>query len=81
MGNICYLIFLTKPSLIAFDCIFLTQKNAGTTLEYENEPSPEVFQEVQICSCVKVVVRITDDIPLLNWIHHSSFRNEILEQN
>ena len=47
----------TKPSLVALDCVFLTQENADTTLEYENEPSPEVFQEVKTCSCVEVVVR------------------------
>ena len=35
-----------------FDCVFLTQENADRTLEYENEPSPEVFQEVKIYSCV-----------------------------
>ena len=39
-----------------------------------NEPSPEVFQEVTIYSCVEVVVRITDDIPLLNWIAHFARR-------
>ena len=33
--------------------------NADTTLEHENEPSPEVFQEVMIYSCVEVVVRET----------------------
>ena len=43
----------TKPSLIAFDCVFLTQENADTTLEYENEPSPEVLQEAKISSCVE----------------------------
>ena len=47
----------TKPSLVVFDCVFLIQENADTTLEYENEPSPEVFQEAGICSCVGVVVR------------------------
>ena len=60
----------TKPSLPSFDCGFLTRENADTTLEYENEPSPEVFQEVTIYSCVEVVVRITVDIPLLTWILH-----------
>ena len=78
----------TQPSLVAFDCVFWTQENADTTLEYENEPSLEEFQEVKIYSGVEVVVRkmkrqgrtvkisaerhtsarITDDIPLLNWI-------------
>ena len=52
----------------------MTQKNADTTLECENEPTPEVFQEVKIYSCVEAVVRITDDIPLLNWIPHFSMR-------
>ena len=42
----------TKPSLVAFDYFFWTQENADTTWEYENEPSPEVFQEVKIYSCV-----------------------------
>ena len=84
----------TKPSLVAFDCVFLAQENAGTTLECENEPSPEVFQEVKIYSCVEGVVRkvkrqyrtfkisterntsarITDHIPLLNWIPHFALR-------
>ena len=36
---------------------WLTQENANTTLEYENEASPEVFQEVKIYSCVEVTVR------------------------
>ena len=31
--------------------------NADTTLEYENEQSPEVFQEAMIYSCAEVVVR------------------------
>ena len=43
--------------MISFDCVFLTKENADTTLEYENEPSLEVFQEVTIYSCVEVVVR------------------------
>ena len=47
----------TKPSLVAFDCVFLTQENADTDSEYENEPSPEVFQEVKIYSCVEGVAR------------------------
>ena len=47
--------------LIAFSCVIQIQ-----TLEYENEPSPEVFQEVTICSCDEVIVRITDDVPSLN---------------
>ena len=38
----------TKPSLVAFDCFFLTQENADTPLEYKNEPSLGVFQEVKI---------------------------------
>ena len=29
----------TKPSLVSFDCVFLTQENSDTTLESENEPS------------------------------------------
>ena len=32
-----------KPSMVTFDFVFLTQENADTTFEYENEPSPEVF--------------------------------------
>ena len=83
----------TNPRAV-FDCVFLTQENADTTLEHENEPRPEVFQEVKIYSCVEVVVRkvkrhcrtskisaerntsarITDDIPLLNWIPHFAMR-------
>ena len=47
----------TKPSLVSFDCVFLTQENADTTLESENEQSVKVFQEVMIYSCVDVVVR------------------------
>ena len=43
-------------------------------IEYDNEPSPEVLQEVTIYSCVEVVVRITDDDPLLNWILHFARR-------
>ena len=62
----------TESSWVSFDCILLS--NADTTLEYENEPSPEVFQEVTIYSCVEVVVRITYDIPLLNWIPHFARR-------
>ena len=58
----------TEPSWVSFDCILLC--NADTTLEYENEPSPEVFQEAKIYSCVGVVVRITDGRQLLNWILH-----------
>ena len=54
----------TEPSWVSFDCILLC--DADTTLECENEPSPEVFQETKIYSCA----RITDDIPLLNWIPH-----------
>ena len=50
------------------------QENAETTLEYENEPSLEVFQEVTIYPCIEVVVRITDDVPLLNWIPHFARR-------
>ena len=61
----------TKSSWVSFDCVFLTQANADTILEYENEPSPEVLQEVTIYSCDEVVVRITDGIPLLNWTLHS----------
>ena len=53
-------------------CILLC--NADTTLEYENEPSPEVFQEAKIYSCVGALVRITDDSPLLNWIPHFARR-------
>ena len=30
-----------EPSWFSFDCILFC--NADTTLEYENEPSPEVF--------------------------------------
>ena len=48
--------------------------SADTTLEYENEPSPEVLQEVTIYSFVVVVVRITDVIPLLNWILHFAMK-------
>ena len=64
----------TKPSLVPYDCVFLTQKNADATLECENETSLEVFQEVKIYSCVEVVVRITEDIPLLNGIPHFAMR-------
>ena len=60
--------------MISFDCVFLTKENADTTLEYENEPGLVVFQEVTIYSCVLVVVRITDNIPLLNWIPHFARR-------
>ena len=60
--------------MVTFDCVFLTQENADTTLEYENEPSPEVFQEVKIYSCVEGVARITDDIPLLNWTPHFAMK-------
>ena len=56
----------------SFDCILLC--NVDTTLEYENEPSPEVFQEAKIYSCAEVVVKITDDSPLLNWIPHFAMR-------
>ena len=38
------------------------------------EPNPEVFQQVKIDSCVEVAVRITDDIPLLNWIPHFAMK-------
>ena len=44
----------------------MTQENADTTLEYENEQSPEVFQEAKIYSCAEVVVRITDESQLRN---------------
>ena len=64
----------TKLSMVTFDCVFLTQENADMTLEYENEPSQEVFQEVKIYSIVEGVVRITNDIPLLNWILHFAMR-------
>ena len=63
-----------EHDLVSFDCVFLSQENADTTLECENEPSPDFFQEVKICSWVEVVVRITDDIPLLNWIPHFAMR-------
>ena len=46
----------TESSRVNFDCVFLMKKNTDSTLEYENEPSPEVFQEVKICSCLEVVV-------------------------
>ena len=62
----------TEPSWVAFDCILLC--NADTTLEYENEPSPEVFQEAKIYSCAEVVVRITDDSRLLKRIPHFAMR-------
>ena len=48
--------------------------SAGTTLEYQNEPSPEVFQEAKIYTCEEVVVRITDDSPSLNGILHFARR-------
>ena len=48
----------TKLSMVALDCVFWTQENADTTLEYEEEPSPEVLQEAKNYSCVEVVVRI-----------------------
>ena len=63
-----------RLSMVTFDCVFLTQENADTTWEYEDEPNPEVFQEVKILSCVEVAVRITDDIPLLNWISHFAMK-------
>ena len=68
----------TKLSMVTFDCVFLTQESADTTWECENEPNPEVFQEVKIYSCVEVAVR--------NGLHFvaqldSSFRNATLEQN
>ena len=69
----------TGPSWVSFDCVTQENGSADTTLEYENEPSPEVFQEAKIHSCAEVFVRIKDDSPLLNWI--SPFRNAILEQN
>ena len=59
--------------MATLDCVFLTRENADTIWEYENEPNPEVSQEVKIYSCAEVAVRITDDIPLLtsheneNW--------------
>ena len=62
----------TEPSWVSFDCILLC--NADTTLEYENESSPEVFQESKIYSCAEVFVKITDDSPLLNWIPHFAMR-------
>ena len=55
-----------------FGCILLC--NVDTTLEYENDPSPEVFQEAKIFSCAQVVVRITDDSPLLNRNLHFAMR-------
>ena len=36
----------TVPSLEPFDCIL--RCDADTTLEFENEPNPEIFQEVKI---------------------------------
>ena len=48
----------TKISLLFFLCVSFMQENADTTLKHEIEPSPEVFQEVTIYSCVEVVVRI-----------------------
>ena len=69
----------TKLSMVTFDCVFLSQKNADTTLEYENEPSQEVFQEVKIYSFV-------EGGGCENHKRHSvaqldsSFRNAILEQ-
>ena len=64
----------TKSSWVSFDCFFLKKENAETKLDYENEPSPEVFREAKIYSCVEVVVRIADDIPLFNWIPHFARR-------
>ena len=58
----------------SYDCVFLTQENADTTLECENEPSPKVFQETKIYSCAEAVVRSTDEIPLLNWIPQFAVR-------
>ena len=49
--------------------LLITQENgsADTTLEHQNEPSPEVFQESKIHSCAaEVFVRITDDRRFLN---------------
>ena len=57
-----------------FDCVFSTQENADTTLEYENEPRPEVFQEAKNYSCVEAVARIAEDIPLLDGILHFAMR-------
>ena len=49
--------------IVSLDCTTQENGNADTTLEYENEPSPEVFQEAKIYSYAEVVVRITDDSP------------------
>ena len=35
----------TESSWVSFDCFFLMQENADTKLDYENEPSPQVFQK------------------------------------
>ena len=64
-------------------------------MQYDNEPSPEVFQGVKIYICVEVKrdnaelsknsaerntsARITDDIPFAQL--DSSFQSAILEQN
>ena len=61
-----------EPSWVSVDCTLLC--NADTTLEYENEPSPDVLEEAKIYSCAEVVVRITDDNPLLNWIPRFAMR-------
>ena len=63
-----------KPMIVSLDCITQENGNVDTTLEYENEPSPEVFQEAKIYLYVDVVVRITDDSPLLSWILHFAVR-------
>ena len=62
----------TKSLWVSFDCILLC--NADSTLEHENEPSPEVLQEGKTYSCVEAVVRVTGDIPLLSWILHFAMR-------
>ena len=66
-----------KSSRVPFDCILLCY--AATTLEHENEPSPEVFQEAMVYSRVEVIVSITDDIPLLSWM--SQFAKRFLNKD
>ena len=59
--------------IVSLDCIEQENGSADTTLEYQNEILL-VFQEANIYSCVEVVVKITGDSPLLNWIPQFAMR-------
>ena len=41
----------TEPSSVSFDCILLC--NADTTLEYENETSPDVIQKARFTHALR----------------------------